>query len=171
MLWKWFAYNGTYRYVDDLQKIVSEYNASPHRGIGGRKPKDVINSKRMERELLKTVYNHPKIFLGGRFKKGQFVRVADYPGVFDKGYEPNFSTAVFVITKVHYTYPVTYSVADKETGNVLVRKYYQPELRLVRFPDVYLIKNVLKRKKGKILVSWLGYGPEKNSWISDKDLV
>lgn len=98
-LFKMFAYKGSYKYIDDLQNLIDNYNNTPHRALNGMKPNS-IKSKAKERLLLSTVYNRIKIFTPGRFKVGDYVRIADYKGVFDKGYEPNFSTAIFTVTKV-----------------------------------------------------------------------
>lgn len=169
-LFKAIAYNGTYRYIDFLESLVKEYNNTPHRGIGFRKPIS-INSKQKEKLLLKTVYNRPKVFIKGKFKVGNYVRIGDHRGVFDKGYEPNYSTAIFVISQVRLTNPVTYKVKNKETNVELKRSYYEYELKKVKHPDVYLIKKVLAKRGSKVLVSWLGYSDAHNQWINIKDIV
>lgn len=153
-----------------MNNIVNEYNNTPHRGIGGRKPSS-IKTKAAEKTLLHTVYNHIKLFNEGKFKIGDFVRIADHRGVFDKGYEPNFSTAIFKITKINNTYPITYKVADKESEIELKRSYYEQELKKVMYPNAYLVKKILKRKGNKVFVSWLGYSDKYNSWINYDDIV
>lgn len=149
---------------------MHEYNNTPHRGIGLRRP-NTITTKQKEKLLLKTVYNRPKIFVGGKFKIGDYVRIADHRGVFDKGYEPNFSTAIFIITKIKLTNPVTYLVRDKESDINLKRSYYESELKKVLNPNVYLINKIIKRRGPKALVSWLGYSKNHNQWIDIKDIV
>ena len=52
-----------------------------HRGLNGMKPNSINKSKAKERLLLSTVYNRIKIFTPGRFKVGDYVRIADYKGV------------------------------------------------------------------------------------------
>ena len=169
-LFKQFAYQGSYRYLGVLQKIVDNYNKSPHRGIGGLAPKDV-KTRKVEQFLLKTVYNHPKLFKKGKFNVGDHVRIADPPKIFDKSYDANWSTAIYTITKERITMPVTYKVKDKETGQELSKGFYEHELKKVKYPNIYLVKEVLKRKGNKVLVSWLGYSSDYNSWIDAADVV
>lgn len=169
-LWKYFAVKGSRRYVDDLQTLVKQYNNTPHRTLGNRKPSS-IKTKQKEQLLLKTVYNRPKVFKNGKFKVGDYVRVGDYGGVFDKGYEPNYSTAIFVINEVRLTNPVTYRVTHTLTDEKLKRSYYESELKAVKNPDVYLVKDVIKKRGSKALVSYLGFSSKFNEWIDIKDFV
>lgn len=67
--------------------------------------------------------------------------------------------------------PVTYKVKDKDTGIHLKRAYYEQELKAVKYPDVYLIKDIIKRRGSKALVSWLGYSDDHNQWIDLNDIV
>jgi hypothetical protein len=36
--------------------------------------------------------------------------------------------------------------------------------------DVYLIEKVIKKKKNKIFVKWLGFDEKYNSWINENEL-
>lgn len=128
-----------------------------------------VNSKKKEEYLLKTVYNKPKVFLGGKYKVGDLVRIADPRGIFEKSFHANFSSAIFKIVKVQITDPVTYKVQHTTTNEILDKAFYEPELVKVKHGEVYLISKVLKRKKNKLFVNFLGF--KKNVWIDVKDLV
>ena len=97
-LWKLFTINGSYRYLGILQGVADDYDNTPHSGIGNRKPNS-IKTKRTEKELLQTVYNRIKTFTKGKFSIGDFVRIADHRGLFDKGYE--YSHICCVQSKFH----------------------------------------------------------------------
>lgn len=161
-LYKDFAYRSSYDWVNNYQRIIDEYNRTPHRGIGGMTPNSVTKAK--EQTLLKTVYNHPKLYVKPKFKRGMFVRLAKYKKVFDKGYLANYTTEIFKIDKVHMTMPPTYSLLDINNNNEPIHgKFYEYEIQKVAFPDVYLVEKVLKRKDDKALVKWLGF--KKPTWI------
>lgn len=108
-MWKMFSFNGNYKWITFLDKLVEKYNNTRHSTI---KEKPVNVTSKNEKHLLKTVYNHPKIFLNGKFNINDFVRITKYKGVFAKGYEPNWSTEIFKIYKIRNTNPVTYLLKD-----------------------------------------------------------
>jgi len=43
--------------------------------------------------------------------------------------------------------------------------FYEQELTSVKYPDVYLIEKVLKRRGNRLFVKWLGFDSSHNSWI------
>ena len=91
-MWKMFTLNGSYRWIDDLPRLVSDYNARTHRTIGMR-PIDVTPA--IAKKLLSTVYSRIKIAAPAKFKVGDPVRVSKFKTIFEKGYTPNWSTEIF----------------------------------------------------------------------------
>ena len=51
--------------------------------------------------------------------------------------------------------------------------FYEEEMQLTKYPDVFLVEKVIKRsKKSKlVLVKWLGFPDDRNSWISETDVL
>ena len=47
-----------------------------------------------------------------KFKVGDLVRISKYKNIFAKGYTPNWSEEVFVISKIKNTVPWTYVIND-----------------------------------------------------------
>ena len=47
-----------------------------------------------------------------KFKVGDLVRISKYKNIFAKGYTPNWSEKVFVISKIKNTVPWTYVIND-----------------------------------------------------------
>lgn len=166
MMWKMMAYNGSYNYIDHLQKLVNDYNNKPHRSLGYMKPSAV--NKRNEKRLLETVFKQNKIFRPGKFKLNDMVRIVDRRGVFDKGYFANYSTAIFFISKVLKSHPPSYKISDKSSGKELDTLFYEPELQKTKFPDTYLVEKVLKKKGDKLYVKFLGF--DKPEWIDKRDI-
>lgn len=167
LMWKEFSNNGTYYWTDTYKDLIKRYNESKHRTIK-MAPKAVNNSN--EKMLLKTVYNHLKVFKSSRLHVGDYVRISKYKNVFEKGYTPNWTTEIFKITSVQNTNPVTFLLADYE-GNPIKGGFYKEEIRHTRFPNTYLVEKVLKTKRQMALVKWLGFSTEHNSWINKNEIL
>jgi len=78
-MWKMFTLNG--KWIDELPRLVSDYNAHKYRIIGMR-PVDVTSA--ITERLLDTVYSAIKIAGPSKFKVGDSVRVSKYT-IFEKG--------------------------------------------------------------------------------------
>ncbi|KAK5637898.1 hypothetical protein RI129_000159 [Pyrocoelia pectoralis] len=53
-------------------------------------------------------------------------------------------------------------------GDPVLGGFYEPELQKAKHPDLYLVEKVIRRKKNKVYVKWLGL--DEKSWI-DKDNI
>lgn len=170
-LWKYFSFQGTYKWINILKNIVNDYNNTKHRTIN-MKPIDV--NKNNEKILLSTVYkknntlfvNHEK----NQFKKNDFVRISKYKHIFEKGYTPNWTTEIFKIYKVQKTNPVTYLIKDLNEKKIK-GSFYQYELQKTKYPNIYLIEKIVRTKGNQLYVKWLGFSNDYNSWINKKDFV
>ncbi|XP_067216886.1 uncharacterized protein [Linepithema humile] len=166
-MWKFFTLAGSYKWIDDLPRLVSEYNGRKHRTIGMR-PIDV--TPEIAKGLLSTVYSRIKIAAPAKFRVGDPVSVSKFKTVFEKGYTPNWSTEVFKIAAVQRTNPVTYLIKDYR-GDPVAGGFYEHELLKTAQPDVYLVEKVLRRKDDKVFVKWLGFDNSHNSWINKDDVL
>ena len=86
-------------YYDALDDIVNRYNNIVHRTIK-MKPIDVINDSFAE-------YNEESNKKDPKFKIGDHVRICKYKNIFAKGYTPNWSEEIFVISKINNIIPWT----------------------------------------------------------------
>ena len=91
-------------YIDKLDDIVNEYKNTYHRTIK-MKPADVKDNTYIDFE--KDVNNKDP-----KFKVGHHVRISKYKNIFAKGYIPNWSEEIFVISKIKNTVPWTYVIND-----------------------------------------------------------
>ncbi|XP_070155197.1 tropomyosin-like [Polyergus mexicanus] len=64
-MWKYFTLNETYKWIDELPRLVEEYNTRKHRTINMR-PVDV--TPKIADKLLNTVYSNIKIAAPAKFK-------------------------------------------------------------------------------------------------------
>ena len=91
-------------YFDVLNDIVNKYNSPVHKTIK-MKPTDVTDDSYAE-------YNENFNKKDPKFKVGDNVRISKYKNIFAKGYTPNWSEEVFVVSKIKNTVPWTYVVSD-----------------------------------------------------------
>ncbi|XP_011052861.1 PREDICTED: uncharacterized protein LOC105145163 [Acromyrmex echinatior] len=84
-MWKMFTLNGNYKWIDELPRLVSDYNERKHRIISMR-PANVIPA--IAERFLDTVYSVIKIDVPAKFKVSDSVRVSKFKTIFE-GYTPN----------------------------------------------------------------------------------
>uniref|UniRef100_A0A1Y1MVM7 Integrase catalytic domain-containing protein n=1 Tax=Photinus pyralis TaxID=7054 RepID=A0A1Y1MVM7_PHOPY len=162
-LYRQFSLRGKYVWIDAIESITSEYNNRKHRTTG-MKPIEVKADTKLD------AYNHIKLFNNKkcRFNVGDVVRISKFKSIFAKGYTPNWSSELFKIIKVQITNPVTYLLEDMKAKPIL-GGFYEHELQKAKYSDVYLVEKVLRRKKDKVYVKWLGL--DEKSWIDKNNVV
>ena len=148
-------------YFDVLGDIDDKYNNTVYRTIK-MKPIDVTNDSYVE-------YNKDFNKRDPKFKFGDHVRIPKYKNIFAKGYTPNLSEEVFVISNIENIVPWTYIISDLN-GEKITGSFYEKELQKTSQKE-FRIEKVLKRKRDKLYVKWKGYDNRFNSWIDKKDLI
>ena len=84
------------------------------------KPIDVGNNKR--------VYIDEHNEKDSRFKVGDRVRISKFKNIFAKGHTPNWSTEIFNINKVPYTYNLKDLNGEEITGSFYDRELQKTKL-------------------------------------------
>lgn len=167
-MWKEFSLRGSYKWIDIVNNLCTEYNNTLHHTIK-MKPVDV--NKFNEKKLFHDVYKIDEPHLvKTKFHVGQYVRINKYKHIFQKGYTPNWSCEIFRISKVNYTDPETYHLVDSQ-DNPIEGGFYKYELLNVKDPQIYLVEKIIRRKANKVFVKWLGFSDEHNSWIDKNELL
>lgn len=168
-MWRQFSLQGNYKWLDVLSDIVADYNNTNHRTI---KMKPINVKKKDVKRLLQTVYSHLKTVdpRKQKFKVNDYVRISKYREAFSKGYTPNWSNEIFQIRKIHRSNPRTYLLEDQE-GDEIQGGFYEHELQKVKYPDIYLVEKIIRRKGNKLYVKWLGLNKKHNSWILKNQIV
>ena len=85
------------------------------------KPIDVTTNSYAE-------YNEDSNKKDPKFKVGDHVRISKYKNIFAKGYTPNWSEEVFVVSKIKNTVSSTCAISDLN-GEKITRKFYEKELQ------------------------------------------
>ena len=148
-------------YIHKLDDLVDEYKNTYHRTIK-MKPVDVKDNTYIDFE--KEVNDKDP-----KFKVGDHVRISKYKNIFAKGYTPNCSEEVFVISKIEDTVPWTFIINDLN-GEEIIGTFYEKDMRKANQKE-FKIEKVIKRKGDKLYVKWKGYDNLFNRWIDKKDLV
>ena len=98
-------------YFDLLDDIADKYNNIYNRTVKV-KPKGVKSDSYPEFNVDSNE-KHPK------FQVGEHVRISKYKNVFAKGYAPNWSEEVFIISKIKNTVPWIYLIDDLNGGEII----------------------------------------------------
>jgi len=177
-LWFKFDLRGNHKWIDILQSVVNEYNNTKHSTI---KMAPAMVNRKNAMELYDTVYAKHFIITKKqkqkqkknnkiKFKLGDFVRIGKTKQLFEKGYLPNFTTEIFQVRNIIHSTPPVYLLKDL-TGDPILGAFYEQELQKTKWPDTYLVSEVLQRKNGKAKVRWFGFPPKDDSWISEKNIL
>ena len=165
-IYRYFTYTGKRRYLEILPEIIAAYNATPH-GSTKVAPNDVTDENREKIWLrLNMPTSLPKL---PTLASQDHVRITKKRMAFERGYTPNWSYEIFIVTDVLPTQPVTYAIKDLLDENIK-GTFYEQELQRVRKPTNFKVERVLKsRGKGRKkehLVRYLGYPEKFDQWIT-----
>jgi len=172
-LWRYFTKNRTWRYVDVLPNLTDAINNSVNRTTGYR-PADV--TFRNETEVWNRVYKrHRSLVPEYKFDVGEKVRQVRTKKTFEKGYEPTFTTELFVIAKRFARFPPVYQLKDY-AGNISNRVFYENQLvKVIKEDEIYRVEEIIRTRtkngQKELFVKWDGYDDSYNSWIPATDMV
>lgn len=122
----YFEANDNFKWYKILPKLIEEYNTKDvHRTIGMR-PVEVNENNEEDvliriNKLRKVEQKKPKFQVGDR------VRIFAYKNTFQNKYKNNWTREIFLVDKIFYTNPITYSLKDLE-GEEVLGKFYDQEL-------------------------------------------
>ena len=173
-MWKYFTAKFTTKWMAVLPDLIHAYNHSVHRMIK-RRPVDVgpddVDEMRAERQQRK------KPFQGKTdIRLGDKVRISKVKSVFAKGYLPNWTEEIFIVSEINDKFtPRMYKLKDY-SGQVIDGSFYREEIEpITKEDDVYLIERVIRRQQRDgerwALVKWLGYPASMNSWVRVSDFT
>lgn len=186
ILYRMMRQRRNYRYIDDLNKLVDNYNATPHRSLNYLAPNDVNKeneadvwvhmylkkTKTKRKSKTKTKYKPPL-----KFKKGQLVRVSFQKRPFVKSYMDQFSTEVFKVVSLQLNQGIPMYKLEDLKGEAIKGFFYNSELSAVDKDEssLFFIEKILKKRKrqGKLqyFVKWEGYPKSFNSWVDKESVI
>ena len=167
-MYRAFTAQNSLKYVDLLPKLLHTYNRTPHRSIG-MAPIDV--TWKNQKEVWHRLYD--KRLTSRKNKKvlkvGDKVRLNKKHRPFKKGYLPDWTEEVFVISYVRRTPLPTYRLQEWD-GMPIKGTFYNEDVQKVHVTDdsLFRVEKVLKRRPGQVLVRWKGWPAKYDSWIDAK---
>ena len=169
-MYKRFTIQNNTVYIDILPKILSSYNNSKNRSIG-MTPNQARKSENYGK-VYWNWYGDGRVHMSPAqtaLKVGDTVRISKYKRkTFDKGYTPNWTEEVFIISEIRPTNPITYKIKDLN-GEEIEGTFYREELQKTD-QTIFRIERVIRKTKDKALVKWKGYPDQFNRWVSLKNL-
>lgn len=172
-LYKYFNIVGNYKWIGKpLDTVTDDYNNTVHSTTKFKPIKvNTLNEGHVRNNINKIQRANNSNSKKNKFHLGDFVRISKYKGTFQKGYTPNWSTEIFKIININdERQPAVYYLEDQHKQPIL-GAFYQEELLKTKYPDIYLIEKVLKKKGDRLFVKWLGLNKNENSWIHKSKLV
>ena len=126
-LHKYFTASKTLRYVEVLPRIVDGINNSVSRPLGAR-PVDVTFSNEMD--FWKKLYGDPTKRKKAKFRHalGARVRIRMEKNLFHRGYLPQFSKTIFIVTEQLARDPPVYRIKDAKSNEDITGIFYDQEL-------------------------------------------
>ena len=143
VMWKYFTAKHTNRYVNVLGKLLHKYNNTKHSTIG----MTPTQASKPENEVAVFRKLHPETAqtrVKPKFSVGDEVRIPKYKTIFEKGYLPNWTEEVFIISEVKSTVPVTYKLKDWQNEPVY-GSFYERELQKAN-QNVFIIDKVIRKR-------------------------
>ena len=152
-LYRMMRHKRTYRYIDQLQNVVSSYNQTPHRGLSGMAPNNV--NKKNEADVWAQMYlkKSSKVISKPtfQFNKGDPVRISFTKQPFQRAYQEQFTTEVFkVVGRIFKQAIPMYKLNDLK-GDIIHGLFYTAELQKVNKDEnsLWFIERILKTRKRK----------------------
>ena len=87
--------------------------------------------KKNEAEVYKKLFPETDVKMQiPKFQVGDQVRITQKRGDFRKGYRPNFTKEIFIISEVLDTQPITYKITAQD-GEEITGSLYEQEMSIV----------------------------------------
>ena len=166
-MFKYFSANYTSKFVNVLDLLVDQYNNTIRSSIKIT-PKEG-SRKENENKVWRNLY--PECggkTLAPKCSIGDHVRITKKKKTFDKGYTQRQTEAVFKISIIQLTIPVTYKITDYY-GEEIQGSFDEQQLQKTK-QDIFRIEKIIKQQGNKSLVKQLGYNDSFNSWVYNEDI-
>ncbi|XP_070550216.1 uncharacterized protein [Ptychodera flava] len=175
----------THQWAPILPQLLKNYNNTVH---GSIKMKPIDTTEANDWQEFYILYGHEMAAAGAApvFKHSERVQITKYKGTFKKGYLPNWTEEIFIVTKVIYTaglqIPLVYKIKDLN-GEEILGTFYSNELQRISSAnntdsadgELHRVERILKTKKVKgkkyYLIKWRGYPESFNSWEPEETVI
>lgn len=177
LMYRYFLHNQTYKYIDVLSQLVSNYNRRPHSSLNGLSPVKINKSN--EAKVWKHMYvDTLKLTKKKRFKykvKDQ-VRISHLKYIFQRDYQQKWTDEIFIITHRCQKQGINLYKVKDFLEEPIDGHFYEDELQKVtkESDSLFKVEKVLKTRKRQgqteYFVKWIGWPKKFNSWIKQADI-
>ena len=113
-MWKYFSANNTMKCIDILPNLIKKYNNTYHRSIKCTPARArAISSYQHVYDALYIHREDNDVEVKPKFTIGDRVRILKKK-TFEKGFTPNWTEELFIVSGVRLTKPVTYNINDHQ---------------------------------------------------------
>ena len=177
-----FRYKRSYRFLENLQNIVRNYNSTPHSSLPyNLSPNQVTKSNEAEVAdfLYNEIWNIPsqqKASFSYKFQIGDIVRLSYAKYTFQRDYQQKWIGELFKIVERRMVENIQiYKSVDFMNDPVLGTFYWNELLKVQKSKDsLWLIEKVIKTRKvsGKkqYLVKFQDWPSKFNSWDDEPSI-
>ena len=127
-LQKYFTKTKKHIWIDVINQIIQNYNATPH-SSHGLAPQDVTDENRDE--VYKKLYPNKNLTIVCKLKKGDKVRILKEKTEFEKGYTQKWSDEIYKIKSDRQSGGVCWYKIEDHSGTELKGIWYYYQLNLV----------------------------------------
>ena len=125
---KYFYKNKTKNWIDIIDKVVSNYNNTPHSVIG-MAPNQVSESN--QKDVYKRLFPNLGLRTVCKLQKGDRVRKIINKDIYEKGYTKNWSEELYIIVKIKQANGVCYYYLTDLAGEEVPGIFYYYQLNFV----------------------------------------
>ena len=173
---RYFTASNSFRYLENLSKILASYNSTEHSSTGLPPNKVTYDNaeqvwnrlyEKESKSRTKKLFSKPVTY---KYKVGDTVLISKNKGLFQKEYIGSWKPEIFFISKRLITKPPTYKITDW-CGEELTGGWYEQELQLIVPPRTYEVEKVVdtRKRNGKMeyLVKFRYYPECANQWVKN----
>ena len=176
-LYKYMSEKQTNVWYNALPLITESYNATPHRGLGGKAPKDVTEEDQAEIWFRRVDKPKSRVPTDYKYAVGETVRITTANKPFERAFDEQFTREFFYISNrlteqgIH-----RYELVDADREAILGKFYTEELQKTIEKPDkTYLIQEVIERQRQNGVwmskVKWYGWPDKFDSWIPSRRIA
>jgi len=177
LMYRYFIHKQTYKYIDILSQLVTNYNHRPHSSLKGLSPAKINKTneakvwKRMYVDTLKLSRNKKY-----KFKVKDQVRISHLKYVFQRDYQQKWTDEIFIVIHRCRKQGINLYQVKDFLDESIDGHFYEEELQKVTkdSDSLFKVEKVLKTRKRQdqteYFVKWLGWSKKFNSWIKEADI-
>ena len=185
-LYKQMAKDGSNRWIDKLQSVITAYNNSPNRNLGNLTPLQASEPRNKAKVFLKSVVEPETKRMSAKPPKfkysiGQNVRIQMSKDAFGKAYLGNYSQVIYTIfqRKMKVGAIPSYRIREVVTQESVSGYFYEPELKPVYLDPKKPVRNDIQKIHSfrlsptnvtQVKVSFTD-GPKQRTWLDYNDLL